>query len=77
MTWQERAAAYKALYYIDHKPKFQERTRLWRKANRERSNAHRHLLRLRNKANPTHANVRKMIELAAKFPKLRIYYGKS
>ena len=63
----------KAFYWANREVML-ERARKWRKDNRERHNAHRHLRRLRAMKDPLPRHIRKMAELAAKYPKRRIVY---
>ena len=66
--------AYKREWGIRHREEVRARSAKWHRENRERRNAHRHLLRLRAMKDPLPRHIRKMAEICAKYPKRRIQY---
>ena len=81
MPYADRSSApprteYFLAYLAANRERIYARARKWRKENRERSNALRRLLTLRKMKDPLPIHVRKMAEICARYPKLRIVYEK-
>lgn len=71
----EEGKAYYRAYGARNKEKMAARGRAWWLANRERKNGLDYLRRLRLMKDPLPRHVRKMAQLAAKFPKRRVVYS--
>ncbi len=73
----DRYLAYQKAYYYANRDNIRRKADEWREENRERSNALRYLLYLRSMKNPQPRHIRKMIEIAARYPKKRLVFFNS